>query len=210
MSATQEKECLPPEVVEWLGRKYRPTVGKYSASSLVRCLACAYDDHTSEAVEPTRELWKKKRGVIIHRGLTEAFSWRELRVSHSFELENETASITAKLDTYSPERRVLYDFKTTDELDWQVGNGYLPRALDVRQIQCYGTLFKQYIGINELKLIYLDKASCQSYTIPQKDMLEWLVLRAKDLHQALKTGVRPPADPDCWVCSRLPKRGGSP
>jgi hypothetical protein len=209
VTSVPDTECLPPEVVEWLQRKFQPKVGRYSISSLVGCPACSYDYYTSDKVEPIKELWKKKRGILLHRGLTNAFSWRELRISRTFEFENETLTIVAKLDTFVPERQVLYDFKTTDELDWQVSRGYLPRPHDILQLQCYWTLFKQYIHITDLKLIYLDKTRCETYSVPPKDTLDWLILRAKVLHQGLKSRTRPPSDPDCWLCSKSSQTGGS-
>lgn len=210
MSAVPDKECLPPEVIEWLQWKYPPVVGVYPVTTLVGCLADAYDSYTARKAEPFREMWRRKRGTLIHSGLNGVFSWCELKTSHTFEFEGETIRVTAKLDAYSSERQTLYDFKTTDELAWQLEKWYLPRRTDVVQIQSYWTMFKPYIPIKELKLIYIDKSSCEAYSVPQKDTLDWLVLRAKTLHKALKSKIRPPSDPGCWVCSKSPQNGGSP
>ena len=208
--APSAEKDLPPEIVEWLRRRSQRIVGRYDVSALVKCLACAYDDYMTERVEPVGDLWRKRRGLLLHNGLTYAFTWRELKVTHEFELEHETLNIVARLDTYVPERQTVYDFKSTDDLDWQAGRGYLPRLHDILQLQCYSTIFRRYIPISDLRLIYLDKASWKIYPVPLEDKLEWLTSRAIVLHKAIKAKARPTPDSDCWVCSRLPRRGGSP
>jgi hypothetical protein len=157
--------------------------------------------------ESISSLWTKKRGALLHAGLTYGFTWRELQTTHSFEFEGDTIVIVARLDAYSPETKTIHDFKTTDNLQWQIRSGFIPRKHDVLQVQAYWTMFRRNLDIDDLKLTYIDKITSTTYSVPKEDVLEWVVARAMALHQALKTKCRPASDSGCWLCTRAPQAG---
>jgi hypothetical protein len=194
-----ECNCLPPELIGWLGTsRFSPKVGQYHVSSLAGCLGCAYVGYTEDRFLTPSELWLMKRGSLLH-GLTYAFKWRELDTSYAFDFGGDSLTITAHLDAYSPERMAIYEFKTTNQLDWQVRNGMVPRKAHLLQLQSYGSLFRRIIPVMSLNLVYLDMTAFRSYPVAQKDALPWLTSRAKALHEALVAKSGPPHEDGCFA-----------
>jgi hypothetical protein len=199
MGQLEVDEPLPPEIIRWLGfRRFSPKAGEYHVSTLVGCLGCAYDGYSADRSLTPAELWKMKRGTLLH-GVTYAFQWRELDMSHEFDFEGSKLVIRAHLDAYSPERATAYEFKTTNFLEWQMKNSMVPRKTHVLQLQSYGRLFEKTIPIAKLRLVYFDMTSFQSFTVERKDTLDWLVTRAKALHQALATRTSPAHEDGCFA-----------
>jgi CRISPR/Cas system-associated exonuclease Cas4 (RecB family) len=140
-------------------------------------------------------------GKLLH-GLTYAYSWRELGTEKKVMLPDieEELILHGRLDMYDHRSETLIDLKTTTSLRWQYNSGMIPRKSDVDQIQCYGTLFGQRIGISKLLLLYADLKEMIPFRIDRDDKSKWIEERLERLHRAIAIIKLPPPAEDSEAC----------
>ena len=74
---------------------------------------------------------------------------------HSDHLDD-TFYISGRIDYYTYNDHALVDVKVTGKLEWQVSNGFVPRAWDILQVQCYDTMTQAALNTKKLILLYID------------------------------------------------------
>jgi CRISPR/Cas system-associated exonuclease Cas4 (RecB family) len=100
---------------------------------------------------------------------------------------------------YDWKSRTIIDLKTTNFVDWQIRNNYLPRKEHILQLQCYSTMFSEVIPIENLCLLYIDMSNLCAYKINNVDRTLWITERIQKIENSLKI-VTPPAAEVSGLC----------
>lgn len=194
-------DSYPSQLLSWLGyRRFVAKIGTYHLTAVVGCLRRTFYDFTQPESETLRSLWMKQRGRMLHM-ITHAFGWRELPVCMQLEYGGRTVELVGHVDAYDPNKGVVYEFKTTSHLPWQLESGKLPHVHHVNQIRGYDVLLSNYgLCVNQLELWYMDDLTPPTKIIVQRENIkEWLVDRTKALHKSLLDNEEPASEPS-YIC----------
>jgi len=114
---------------------------------------------------------------------------------------DKTIELVGHIDAYDPEKGIIYDFKTTSFLTWQLEKRKLPHEHHVRQIQAYDVLLSDYgFPVNRLELWYMDdRTPPLRIVVRREDIKKWLVSRLETLHESV-TKTREPRIEASYVC----------
>ena len=190
----------------------------YSVSDLVSCKRKKYYKEIGILKEDLNsakpgQLWSTTRGDFLHE-ITRAYRWRELDVEYSVILrDGKIVKLIGRLDIYDWKSRTIIDVKTSNFVDWQIKNNYLPRKEHILQIQCYATMFSQLIPVENLSLLYIDMSSLFTFNIKNIDRTEWIKKRIQGIEDSLNTSMLPRGEVSglCQFCKyqkRCIKDGG--
>jgi len=141
---------------------------------------------------------------MLH-SITYAFGWRELPVCMPIDCDGEMIRLVGHVDAYDPDLGVIYDFKTTSFLEWQLKNRKLPHPNHVSQIRAYDALMSRYgLPVNRLELWYVDDRTPPTRVkVDRRDISEWLMKRTLILHGSITSSAEPVREPSylCKFCS---------
>ncbi len=211
MNKTQ-KIKTPEKIIEFLGRNNRiypkrNTKG-YSVSALLGCPRKSYFQKTFTSFDKIdldqveSNVWKTTRGNFLHQ-ITQAYSWNELEVKFPVSVNDAIIPIFGRLDCYDPEEKNIIEFKTMEKITENMESGLLPFDSHVKQLQIYGTIFKDTIPVDKLTLVYLDMNNVVSFDISKKDMSEWILNKITSLENAIKSHKIPDGQTSsfCELCN---------
>jgi len=198
-------QCLPAPIIKSLRiYDYVPQRGVYYLKEVIGCLRKAYMTRKASQVEThlsLRSLYAIKRGKIFGN-MVDGSRWKELDGSLSFKVDGENAKLTARLDSYDPEKAMITELKSLEGIERK----NLPRDKDVLQVKGYGTIFKSIIPVRQLSIVYLDMNSFKQFSVPLVDLTDWLQKRLFALHRAIRDS-RPPDQEPSFECRFCEHRG---
>lgn len=209
---TPNQTKTPQKIIEFLGKSNRIFPKKntkgYSVTSLLGCTRKSYFQKTFTSIDKINleqvesNVWKTTRGNFLHQ-ITQAYSWNELEIKTSIFVNNSTIPIFGRLDCYDPEEKNIIEFKTMENVAEHTKSGLLPYNSHIKQLQIYGTLFKDIIPVEKLTLVYLDMNSVVSFEIPKKDMSEWILNKVTFLENSIKSHTIPNGQTSsfCELCN---------
>lgn len=183
-------------------KRLEPEPNTYHVTTLTRCLAQSYFERTSSTEESVESAWSKLRGSLLHY-VGKSLGWNELRVKMTFEDLGQPIIIIGYIDAYEPETATIFDVKTTRFVKWQDEKGFIPRDSHTLQVQCYYTLLCLYgIPVKRLVLVYVDDKTIVAKQVSLVDRRDWIIDRAKLLHNAFKGSQLPYAEvsSSCSYC----------
>ena len=208
-----EKTSIPEGIVTYLERRAGIKRDReplnFSVSKIIGCLRKTYyremgveKDILSRDIE-LENLWSTTRGDLLHE-ITRAYKWRELDADYKVFLKNgRFATVSGRLDMYDWKSMTVIDLKTTKFVDWQIRNGYIPKAEHILQVQIYGTIFSRLIPIEKLCLVYADMNQLVAYRVKRKDMSTWITERVRKLDNSLNRKTPPQGEVSglCQFCN---------
>ena len=129
-------------------------------------------------------MWATVRGDFLHN-MTYAYKWREMDIEHYVPLENgKVATLAGRLDMYDWKTKTIIDLKTTKFVRWQIKKGLLPKPEHILQVQCYDTMFSDYMPVENLNIVYADMSDIVTYKIQKRDLTEWIKTRIQEIESA--------------------------
>ena len=177
-------QCLPASIIKSLRiYDYTPPRNTYYVKEIIGCLRKAYFTRKSAPVDTyltLKSLYAIKRGKIFG-SMVDGSRWIELDGSISFDVDGEDVKLTARLDSYDPQKGAITELKSLEGVHYKD----LPRRNDVLQLQSYGTIFKSIIPVQQLTLVYLDMDNFKQFDVKPVDLTSWLKGRVETLHRAL-------------------------
>jgi len=195
-------KCLPTQIIKSL-RVYenKPKRNVYYVREVIACLRKAYFDRKcpKDEFSSLRDLYCRKRGELF--GAIAGHGWNELDGSLSYVVDSEPVKLTARLDSYDPEKQEIVELKSLRDIE----NKELPREKDVLQVQCYGTIFKNIFRVERLRIVYLDMNGFRQVNVSLVDKTKWLKERVEKLHRHIRDS-KPPAEDPTWECKFCPHR----
>lgn len=209
---TTKKIKTPDKIIEFLGKENRIYPSKntdgYSVSSLLGCERKAFFQKTATCFEKIDlsqvedNIWKTTRGNFLHQ-ITQAYSWNELEGKYSVNVNGEDITVFGRLDCYDPEEKNIIEFKTMENISKSANEGLLPLDSHIKQIQIYGTIFKNIFPVEKLTLVYLDMNDVVSFEIENKDMSCWIINKIALIENAIKSKKIPDGQVNsfCKLCN---------
>jgi len=194
-------QCLPASIIKSLRvYDYTPQRNAYYVKEIIGCLRKAYFTRKSASIDTyltLKSLYAIKRGKIFGN-MVDGSRWTELDGSIPFKVDGEDVKLTARLDSYDPQRAAITELKSLEGIHYK----NLPRRNDVLQLQSYGTIFKSIIPVRRLTLVYLDMNSFKQFDVEQVDLNSWLKDRVEGLHRALRDSKPLSEEPsyECKFC----------
>jgi CRISPR/Cas system-associated exonuclease Cas4 (RecB family) len=129
-------------------------------------------------------MWATVRGDFLHN-MTYAYKWREMDVEHYVPLKNgKVATLAGRLDMYDWKTKTIIDLKTTKFVRWQIKQGFLPKPEHILQLQCYNTMFSQYMPVENLNIVYADMTDIVTYKVEKRDLTDWINSRIQEIEDA--------------------------
>ena len=95
------------------------------------------------------------------------------------------AMVIGRLDMYDWKTKTVMDLKSTKNVQWQIKKGFLPKLEHILQVQCYGTMFEQYIPIENLNIVYVDNSDIVTYKVKKHDLTNWIKTRIQEIENAV-------------------------
>jgi len=189
-------KCLPAPLIKSL-RIFENEAKRniYYLAEIIGCLRKAYYERKSPRDKhlSLEDLYRKKRGKLFSK-IADSTGWQELPGSLSYAIDSESVKLTARLDCYDSDKRVIVELKSLEG----VKGRNLPRQKDLFQVQCYGTIFKDVLyEIKGLKIVYLDMKDFRQCNVEYVDRTEWIRERVFSLHRAVRDSVQPPKEESC-------------
>ena len=188
---------IPKGILNFLqkrnGRRF-PYLTKhhYSVTDLVHCQRKSLYKQMGMPQEELSEdrsiegMWSTVRGDFLHN-MTYAYKWREIDIEYDVPLENDKhATVVGRLDMYDWKTKTIMDLKSTKNVQRQIEEGSLPRLEHILQVQCYGTIFADYIPIDNLNLVYVDNSNIVTYKVQQRDLTDWIKIRIQEIENSVK------------------------
>lgn len=216
---------IPAEIVKWVSklvaRIKSPTNGynnitsnrvpNYTPTYLSWCARLQYyilmqfQRESLDADDEFTSGFTLFRGNALHDALAKIYKWSEMPLKVEFPIsENETVTISARLDMYQPYKEEILDLKTTKFLSWQKKSSFVPRLKDVRQIQIYGIIYGGILPVKKLTLLYADMSELVAFNVPiLQETKVWLKNRIIKIENARETKV-PPAGEVTALCGYCP------
>lgn len=194
-------QCLPTSIIKSLRiYDYTPQRNTYYVKEMIGCLRKAYFARKSAPADTyltLKSLYAIKRGKIFGN-MVDGSRWIELDGSIALNVDGEYVKLSARLDSYDPQRGAITELKSLEGVHYK----NLPRRNDVLQLQSYGTIFKSIIPVRQLTLVYLDMNSFKQFDVEQLDLTSWLKGRVEALHRALRDSKPPGEEPsyECKFC----------
>jgi PD-(D/E)XK nuclease superfamily len=197
-----------------LGNEARES-NHYWVSDLCKCLRQSYYElsntpYDAEALKEDKPelLWSLQSGKYLHN-LTNSFRWRELDIEKEilFQDIDEKLYLHGRLDMYDYKTQTIIDLKVTNAVKWQYSNHLIPRDRDIDQVQCYGSLFDQKIGVANLTLLYADLKNLISFSVPVRNKLKWIEDRIFRLYLSVHVMRTPPEAERSLACGYCKFKG---
>jgi CRISPR/Cas system-associated exonuclease Cas4 (RecB family) len=85
---------------------------------------------------------------------------------------------------YDWKTKTIIDLKTTKFVRWQIKQGFLPKSEHILQLQCYDTMFSQYMPVENLNIVYADMTDIVTYKVQKKDLGNWIKTRIQEIESA--------------------------
>ena len=103
---------------------------------------------------------------------------------------------------YDWKTKTVLDLKSTKFVKWQIKRGFLPKLEHILQVQCYGTMFSNYIPIENLNIVYVDTNDIVTYKIKNRDLSTWIKTRIQEIEEAVnnKTIIKGEPSGLCQYC----------
>ena len=137
-------------------------------------------------------MWATVRGDFLHN-MTHAYKWREMDMEYYVPLSNGTiATLAGRLDMYDWKTKTIIDLKTTKFVRWQIKQGFLPKPEHILQLQCYDTMFSQYMPVENLNIVYADMTDIVTYKVEKRDLSNWITARIQGIENSK-------------ICKEIPK-----
>jgi len=190
--------CLPEPILRKLFKDVEHEPNRYGVTELVSpCIRKSFFARTSNFYPSLKDLYILGRGNAFHNWFNEMFQGREIKLVKHFK----DFSIIGIVDGYheTKEGIVLYEIKSVTRIP------LTPYPHHVTQIQAYYSLAKENMEIDKLELIYLGMNDFARFQVEKKNVLPFLVERAKILHKALQEN-KPPSIQDTTQCFYCPFR----
>ncbi len=194
-SREAEQFDIPEGIISYLLKRNRninpPIRSRYWISDIVGCqrknyykqLGLEQEELISDSTIAT--MWDAARGDLLHK-LTYAYRWRELDIEYPIPLDDgRIAVVVGRLDMYDWRTKTIIDLKTTKFIKWQIKQGFIPRLEHILQVQCYETIFSNFIPIESLKIVYADMSDIVAYKIQKSDLTEWIRKRIQEIEESL-------------------------
>ena len=163
---------------------------RYGVTELVGCKRkSTYKQlgiHQEELLADTtlESMWAAVRGDLLHN-MTYAYKWREMDMEYYVPLDNgKTATLAGRLDMYDWKTKTIIDLKTTKFVRWQIKQGFLPKLEHILQLQCYDTMFSQYMPVENLNIVYADMTDIVTYNVQKRDLTDWIKTRIQEIENA--------------------------
>ena len=129
-------------------------------------------------------MWATVRGDFLHN-MTYAYKWREMDIEHYVPLDNgKIATLAGRLDMYDWKTKTIIDLKTTKFVRWQIKQGFLPKPEHILQLQCYDTMFSEYVPVENLNIVYADMSDIVTYKVQKRDLTKWIKTRIQEIESA--------------------------
>ena len=129
-------------------------------------------------------MWATVRGDLLHN-MTYAYKWREMDMEYYVPLDNgKIATLAGRLDMYDWKTKTIIDLKTTKFVRWQIKQGFLPKPEHILQLQCYDTMFSEYMPVENLNIVYADMSDIVTYKVQKRDLSEWIKTRVQEIENA--------------------------
>lgn len=166
---------------------------RYSVTDIVACkrksvykqLGVEKEELIQDAT--VEKLWATVRGDFLHQ-MTLAYKWREMDMEYTVPLKDgRTATVVGRLDMYDWKSKTIIDLKTTKFVKWQIKRGFLPKLEHILQVQCYDTIFSEYLPVENLNIVYVDMNDIVTYKIKKRDLTKWIRKSIRDIEESLST-----------------------
>ena len=184
------------------------TKNRYSVTELVNCQRKSLYKQLGVEQEELLEdqsvegMWSTVRGDLLHK-MTYAYKWREIDIEYNVPLnDGNEAKLIGRLDMYDWKTKTVIDLKSTKFVKWQIKRGFLPKLEHILQVQCYGTMFSNYIPIENLNIVYVDTNDIVTYKIKNRDLSTWIKTRIQEIEEAInnKTIIKGESSGLCQYC----------
>ena len=181
---------------------------RYSVTDLVGCQRKSlYKQLGVEQEELMADLtvegmWSAVRGDFLHN-MTYAYKWREMDMEYKVPLKDGTeATVAGRLDMYDWKTKTVIDLKSTKFVKWQIKQGFLPKLDHALQVQCYATMYADYLPIENLNIVYVDNADIVTYKVEKKDLTDWIHTRVQEIEDSVEDGKIPKGEASglCQFC----------
>ena len=163
---------------------------RYSVTELVGCQRKSVYKQLKVSQEELladttlESMWATVRGDFLHN-MTYAYKWREMDIEHYVPLNNgKVATLAGRLDMYDWKTKTIIDLKTTKFVRWQIKQGFLPKPEHILQVQCYDTMFSNYMPVENLNIVYVDMSDIVTYKVQQRDLTKWIKNRIQEIETA--------------------------
>lgn len=189
-----EEIDAPEGIVNFLQKRNgfysKDYTSRYSVTELVGCQRKSLYKQLGVSQEELLEditierMWGSVRGDFLHQ-MTYAYKWREMDMEYYVPLKNgKVATLAGRLDMYDWKTKTIIDLKTTKFVRWQIKQGFLPKPEHILQLQCYDTMFSEYVPVENLNIVYADMSDIVTYKVQKKDLSEWIKTRIKEIESA--------------------------
>ncbi|EGG41364.1 Hypothetical protein Nlim_1827 [Candidatus Nitrosarchaeum limnium SFB1] len=197
--ALAEEIDTPLGIVNFLEKRngisnYNPK-SRYSVTELVGCQRKSLYKQLGVSQEELlgdttlESMWATVRGDFLHQ-MTYAYKWREMDIEHYVPLKNgKVATVAGRLDMYDWKTKTIIDLKTTKFVRWQIKQGFLPKLEHILQLQCYNTMFSQYMPVENLNIVYADMTDIVTYKVQKRDLNDWINTRIQEIEDAKENNV---------------------
>jgi len=193
--------CLPRPLIKSLKMyDYPPKCGTYGLKEIIGCPRLSFYKRiigVPDEYKPLHVLWSMKRGKYLD-DITKGTGFNELEGILEINVSGETIYVRGKLDCYDYVRKEIIEVKST-----KIFRDFKPRTLDIIQLQCYVTLYRDvFKEIKGLRLVYLDMSQFVTYDIEMLDRSDYLKTRAIALHESINNLTLPDKEPSyyCKYC----------
>ncbi len=205
-----EEIDTPQGIVNFLQKRhgvfnFSPQPKRYSVTELVGCQRKSFYKQSGVEQEEFQNdltvegMWSAVRGDFLHN-MTYAYKWREMDMEYKVPLKDGSfATVAGRLDMYDWKSKTIIDLKSTKFVKWQIKNGFLPKLEHALQVQCYDTMYADYLPIENLNIVYVDNADIVTYKIERRDLTDWIQNRIQEIEDA-KEGNNIPKGEASGLC----------
>ena len=192
-----EEIDTPEGIVNFLQKRNglyaKDYTSRYSVTELVGCqrkslykqLGIEQEELLNDA--SIEGMWATVRGDFLHQ-MTHAYKWREMDIEYYIPLkDSKVATVAGRLDMYDWKTKTIIDLKTTKFVKWQIKQGFLPKLDHILQLQCYNTMFAEYMPVENLNIVYVDMADIVTYKVQKRDLSDWIKTRIQEIEDAKNT-----------------------
>ena len=181
---------------------------RYSVTNIVGCQRKSFYKELGIEKEELLEdvtlerMWSTVRGDLLHQ-MTHAYKWREMDMEYYVPLRDKRiATLVGRLDMYDWKEKTIIDLKTTKMVKWQIKRGFIPRLEHILQVQCYATMFSQYVPVENLNIVYVDMSDIVTYKIKKRDLSKWIKTRIQEIEDAISKNKVPKGEVSglCQFC----------
>ena len=60
----------------------------------------------------------------------------------------------------------------------------MPKLEHILQLQCYDTMFSQYMPVENLNIVYADMTDIVTYKVQKRDLSDWIKTRIQEIDSA--------------------------